>query len=152
MKKKVFLRALLGAPIGLSISLLVEVLISLIVGDGKFYAVEPHLAASCGSELNAVIVQMLASLLHGAAWGGSSAIWETEWSLLRQTVTHLLVCSLSALPIAYFMYWMPHSAACILTYFGIFFGIYAGIWLWQYSSMKARIRRLNEKLHEEDKE
>ena len=50
------------------------------------------------------------------------------------------------------MYWMPHSAAGILTYFGIFFGIYAGIWLWQYSSMKARIRRLNEKLHEEDKE
>ena len=67
MKKKVFLRALLGAPIGLSISLLIEVLISLIVGDGKFYAVEPHLAASCGSELNAVIVQMLARLLDGAA-------------------------------------------------------------------------------------
>ena len=85
-------------------------------------------------------------LLCGAVWAAASVIWETEWSLLRQTVTHLLACSLSALPAAYFMHWMPHTVGGILGYFGIFLGIYAGIWLGNYLSVRARIRAMNEKL------
>ena len=100
MKKKVLLRALLGAPIGLSIGFLVTLLVSAGFGDGKFYPVTPELTA----------------------------------------------CSLSALPAAYFMHWMPHTVGGILGYFGIFLGIYAGIWLGNYLSVRARIRALNDKL------
>lgn len=43
------------------------------------------------------------SLLYGAAWAGASIIWETDrWSILRQTTTRLIVCSLSTFPIAHF--------------------------------------------------
>ena len=147
MKKKVLLRALLGAPIGLSIGFLVTLLVSAGFGDGKFYPVTPELTALCGTELRAVAVQTAVLLLYGAVWAAASVIWETEWSLLRQTVTHLLDCSLSALPTAYFMHWMPHTVGGILGYFGIFFGIYAGIWLGNYLSVRARIREMNEKLH-----
>lgn len=35
---------------------------------------------------------------------GGSVIWEIEnWSILRQSVTHLIICSVTMFPVAYFM-------------------------------------------------
>lgn len=146
MKKKVFLRCLLGAPLGLAISTLITIVISLTVGDGTFYPVVPELIADCGNEMNAVLLQAVCSLLYGAAWAGASAVWDNErWSLLRQTITHLLVCSLATFPVAYFMRWMPHNIAGVLLYFGIFFGIYLVIWVAQYVVLKGRVRQMNDR-------
>ena len=151
MKKKILLRCLLGAPIGLALSTLITVVISLPVADGTFYPVVPELAAGFGSEMNAVLVQTLCSLLYGAAWAGASVVWDREsWSILRQTATHLIICSIATFPIAYFMRWMPHNVSGILLYFGIFLFIYAVIWLAQYSSMKKRVRQMNEKVQAYD--
>ena len=91
MKKKAFLRALIGAPIGLTISVVLTILVSVTIGDGKFYPVQPELTTLCGGELTAVALQTAASLLYGAVWAAASVIWETDWSLLRQTLTHVLV-------------------------------------------------------------
>ena len=147
MKKKVILRCLLGAPIGLALSYLITVVISLAVADGNFYPVVPELIQDCGSEINAVLLQTVCSLLYGAAWAGASVIWEMEsWSLLRMTVTHLAVCSLATFPIAYFMRWMAHDVSGILLYFGIFFVIYLFIWLTQYGAMCRRVRQMNDRV------
>lgn len=149
MRKKILLRCLVGAPIGLAISTLITIIISLTVGDGNYYPVVPELVSDCGDEMNAVLLQALLSLLYGAAWAGASVIWEMEnWSILLQTVTHLVICSLATFPIAYFMRWMKHTASGILLYFGIFFAIYLIIWLSQYSSMKKRVEEINRKIHE----
>ena len=43
MKKELIKRCLLGAPLGLAISTVITILISLIVGDGRYYAVVPQL-------------------------------------------------------------------------------------------------------------
>ena len=92
-------------------STLITICISLCMGDGNYYPVVPTLAAACGSELNAVALQALCSMLYGAAWSGASLIWDQEhWSMLRQTVTHLAICSTATLPTAYLMHWMEHSA------------------------------------------
>ena len=89
MKKKVILRSLIGAPIGLSISFIITLIISVIINKGEYYPVVPQLTALCGNELNAVVIQTICSLLYGAAFGGASVIWEIEnWSLLKQTVIH----------------------------------------------------------------
>lgn len=150
MKKKVLLRCLLGAPLGAALSTLITIVISLIAGDGAFYAVVPEFAADCGSEVAAVTWQYAASLLYGAAWAGASFVWENErWSLLRQTVTHLVICSLATFPIAYLMRWMAHDIGGILLYFGIFFGVYALIWLSQYQAIKKRVKQINNKLKRE---
>ena len=45
MKKKVIVRCLIGAPIGLALSTMITIAISLTVGDGRFYAVVPELIA-----------------------------------------------------------------------------------------------------------
>ena len=117
MKKKVAIRCLIGAPIGVAINTIITIAISLIVGDGRFYAVVPELIADCGTEINAVLLQTICSLLYGAAWAGASIIWEVDnWSILRQTTTHLIICSLCTFPIAYFMRWMNHSILGILSF------------------------------------
>lgn len=147
MKKKVVIRCFIGAPIGLAISTIITIAISLIVGDGRFYAVVPEMIADCGTEINAVLLQAICSLLYGAAWAGASIIWEMDhWSILRQTTTHFIICSLCTFPIAYFMRWMNHSILGILSYFGIFIAIYFIIWMSQYMAVKKRIQQINSKV------
>ena len=147
MKKKVILRSLIGAPIGLSISFIITLIISVIINKGEYYPVVPQLTSLCDNELNAVIVQTVCSLIYGAAFGGASVIWEVEsWSLLKQTALHCLVISVSSFPIAYFMYWMPHSFWGIAGYIAIFFFIYFFIWFSQYFAMKKKIQEFNDKV------
>ncbi len=147
MKKKVLFRCLLGAPIGVCISVCITIMISYIHNDGVYYAVVPELITDFGNEVNAVLAQTLCSLVYGAVFAGSSIIWEVErWSLLRQTVTHLFIVFLTTLPIAYFLRWMPHNAAGVAVYLGIFCGIYLAIWLWQFGAMKKNVREMNDKV------
>lgn len=151
MKKKLFTRCLIGAPIGLAISTLITIIISLIVGDGNFYAIVPELLTDCGTEMNAVLLQTVCSLIYGAAWAGASLIFENEkWSLLRQTVTHLIVVSLATFPSAFFMRWMDHTVLGILLYYGSFFGIYLLIWTIQYFSIKKKVQQMNDKIKSND--
>ncbi len=148
MKRKVLMRCLIGAPIGLSISYLITIVISFLWGSGGYSAVVPELIDDFGNEINAVTVQAVCSLILGAAFGGASAIWEMEsWNLLRQTVTHFAVTSLAMFPIAFFTRWMGHTVFDVLVYFGIFFGIYLFIWIALYRSMKIRVKKINEKLN-----
>ena len=129
MKKKIVLRCLAGALFGVAFSYIITIIISLTIGDGNFYPIVPELAADCGSEMNAVLLQMIFSLIYGAAWSGASLIWEQEnWSLLRQTVTHLIICSLATFPVAYLLRWMAHTVSGIIIYFSIFAIIYFVIW------------------------
>lgn len=147
MKKKILLRCLVGAPVGLTISTLITVGISAAVGDGSFYPVVPELSVRCGSELNAVLCQTILSLFYGGVWGGLSVLWEMErWSLLRMTATHLIACSVVTFPVAFFLYWIPHNPGGALAYFGIFFAVYLGIWISRYTAMRRRIREMNRKV------
>lgn len=151
MKKKIILRSLVGAPIGVAVSYLITVLISLAIADGNFYPVVPELTADCGSEINAVLIQTVFSLLYGAVWGGVSVIWDMEsWSLLRMTVTHLVICSIVTFPIAYLMRWMSHNITGILLYFGTFLVIYLLIWISRYQAIKRQIRQINHKVQDKE--
>lgn len=144
MKKKVLQRTLIGVPIGLTVSMVIAIIISYCVGDGKFYFVTPALISDCGNEINAVLLVTILSLLMGAAFGGASVIWENEnWSILRQTVTHLLVCSVFTFPIAFAARWMDHTVWGVLSYIFIFIAIYASIWLSQMMSYKRRLKSIN---------
>lgn len=144
--KKAGLRALIGAPVGMAISTVITILDSWFIGDGKFYAVVPELTADLGSEIGAVTIQALCSMLFGAAFAGASVIWDQDWSLTKMTVIHFLICSAATFPIAFLLRWMDHTAGGVLKYFGQFLAIYAAIWIVQYVRMKRNVSALNKKV------
>lgn len=149
MRKKVILRSLLGAPLGLFICTATTIIISLAIGDGIYYATVPEFNELFGNELTAVIVQTVAVLIYGAVWGGASVIWENEkWSLLKQTLLHLIICSTATYPIAYITYWMPHNAIGSIIYYLIFFLIYMFVWVSIYLSIRTKIKKVNQVLDE----
>lgn len=145
MKRMVWIRCLLGAGLGISISTVIAIVVSAMLGDGNYYAVHPQLIQDAGSELTAVVLQTVVSVLYGAAWGGASVIWEREdWGLTRQTLTHLVICSLATFPVAYLMRWMDRNVMGILGYFGIFLMIYGVVWMFLYLGTKRRVEKLNQ--------
>lgn len=147
--KKVWVRSLLGAFAGVSISTFIAIVVSWILGDGNYYAVHPQLTQDMGSELAAVMAQTGVSLLYGAVCGGASVIWEREdWGITRQTVTHLVLCSLATFPAAYLMRWMGRDVLGVVSYFAIFLAIYAVVWLSQYLLTKKRIEEMNLRLQQ----
>ncbi len=146
MKKQIFARGAIGALGGVFIGQIVMIVISLSVDGGEFMPVPPVLAEQVGSELKAYILQFLGLMVYGAVWAGASVVWETDWSLTKQSIVHCLCYALSALPIATMLQWFPHTAAGFLGYFGGFAATYLALWCGQFMSMRARVRAMNRKL------
>lgn len=156
MKKKIISRSLLGAPIGVTISLIITIIFSLSMGHGEYFPAPHELIEWCGGNATtAVIVQLFCSLLVGAICGGSSVIWEIEkWSLLKQTLIHYAVISVPFFGIGYIMNWMPHYLFGALGYAGGFVAVYLIMWFSIYFSIKSKIKKMNEQLRgiqQEDK-
>lgn len=145
--KKILLRGLLGIPLGITIEHLIALVISLSLADGRFHAVTPYLAQQCGSEAMAVLWSTVGCALLGAVSAGSSVIFEMErWSILRQTVTHLVVLGGAYFTAAFTLGWYEPNLKQILFSLLIFCSTYVGIWLAQYWGYLKKIRQINEKL------
>lgn len=147
MKKKAFLRGLLGFPLGVAIGYAITIAISLILADGYYSPCAPELISVTGSEIHAVLLQAVLCGILGAGFAACSVIWEMEaWGLVKQTGIYFLIVSVIMLPVAYVNYWMEHSVKGFLSYFGIFAVIFAVIWIVQYAVNKRRVGKMNENL------
>ena len=148
MKKKLLFRSLIGAPIGVLVSLIITIVFSLCLGHGEYFPAPHELIDWCGgNKTTAVIVQMICSLFVGAVCAGSSVIWEIEkWSLLKQTLINFAVIAVPFFGLGYVMNWMPHNIYGALGYVGGFVGSYIVMWCSIYFSIKAKIKKMNERL------
>lgn len=147
---KVFKRAVLGIPFGISLGFIITIFISLGFGDGKYYPCVPVLVEKMGNEINAVILQTALCGLLGAGFAACSVIWEREnWSIARQTVIYFISSVLIMMPIAYFAGWMEHSLMGFLYYFIIYAVIFVIVWLIQYLSWRKKLKKLNTKINQE---
>ncbi|MEG0366556.1 MAG: DUF3021 domain-containing protein [Coprobacillus sp.] len=148
MKEKIIKRCLIGAVVGISIGNMISIITSLIWGQGYYSPCEPTFVKQMGSEINAVIVQTLLTAILGAAYSGSSAIWEIEdISIAKQTGLFFLVTSLAMLPIAYVTHWMEHTFIGFAVYFLVFVAIFIVIWFTQYILWKNQIQQINKSIH-----
>lgn len=150
MKKKILFRSLMGAPIGVMVSLIITIIFSLCLGHGEYFPASHELIDWCGgNETTAVIVQMVCSLFVGAICGGSSVIWEIEkWSLLKQTLINFAVIAVPFFGLGYVMNWMPHHIYGALGYIGGFVVGYFVMWCSIYFTIKAKIKKMNKQLQE----
>lgn len=148
MRKKIFGCCIFGAPAGLTLQIMITILISYLRGDGAYGAVSYDLLRIYGNELNAVTAQCLSAMVIGMIWSSASLIYqETDWSLLKQSAVHFLVCVVPSLVIAFMMHWMTPTLDGFLGYLGIFLTIYLINWLARYLSVKKRIAQMNAKLN-----
>lgn len=147
MKKKIIRRSFLGVPIGIALGYVITIVLSFIWANGSYSPCMPELVSVMGNEINAVVLQTALCGIVGAGFAGSSAVWEIEhWSMVKQTGIYFSIISLIMLPTAYFAYWMEHSVAGFLLYFGIFVLIFAVIWVVLYITGRSNVRKMNEKL------
>lgn len=147
MKKEAIKRGLLGFPLGISIGYVITIIISLGWAKGCYWPCVSQLAEQMGSEIGAVVFQTILCGLLGTSFAAASTIWEIDkWSIAKQTGIYFAIISLTMLPIAYFTYWMEHSAIGFLSYFGIFLAIFLFIWITQYFVWKKKIQKLNDKV------
>lgn len=148
MRKKVFLRSMLGFPLGLAMGYFITIIGSLIFANGHYSPCVPELIDVMGSEMKAVLLQALLSGILGSGFAAGSVIWEMEdWGLVKQTGIYFLIISVVMMPIAYVLYWMEHSLKGLLSYFGIFVFIFITIWIVQYTIGKQNVKKMNETLH-----
>lgn len=144
MKKKILKRSISGFSLGISIGYLITIIISLIWADGYYSPCVPELTLMVGSEINAVLLQALLCGILGMGFSLASLIWEIEsWGIVKQTGIYFLIVSVIMMPIAYITYWMEHSFAGIISYFGVFVLIFAVIWIIQYCRAKHNVKKLN---------
>ena len=116
--KKIVSRVLYSFPIGISCSVGISLLLSLLFGEGKYYPFAASLVFFTGSEVKAMLLQTMLSGILGSVFGGMSFIWEIErWSILKQTAVYFLSVSIPMMGISYLLYWMEHSLNGFLLYF-----------------------------------
>ncbi len=152
MKKKAFLRGLLGFPLGVSVGYIITIVISLLFANGYYSPCVPQLADAVGSEINAVALQAILCGLLGAGCAAASVIWDVDrWGLVKQSGLYFLVLSLLMMPIAYAAYWMEHSVRGFLSYFGVFALIFALIWVIEWLVGRSNVKKLNARLNRNGK-
>ena len=145
MKKKLIQRGILGFPLGIAIGHVITVIGSICIGDGLFHPLNPELVRTMGDELHAILLQTALCGIMGTGFAAASVIWEIDsWSLAKQSGIYFAVACLVMFPISYFANWMPHTTGGVLSYVGIFAGIFVFTWLAQYFVWRGRIRRMNE--------
>ena len=147
MKKQVFLRGLLGFPLGIAIGYVITIITSLCWGQGNYLPCVPELITTMGTEMNAVLLQAVLCGILGTSFAASSVIWEMDnWSIVKQSCLYFLITSFVMMPISYFANWMSHSIIGFLLYFGMFVIIFFVIWIAQYFIWRSKIKKINAKI------
>lgn len=148
VKKEALLISICGLAFGIALGQLIAIVISVVKGDGMFYAVVPELMSDWGTELNAVIVQAILLGVLGTVLGEASVVWEFDsWSLTKQTLTHFCLFAVPFTVIAYVLYWIPRFVGGVIASTVVFIAIYAAIWCGSYFSYKRKVKQINDEPH-----
>lgn len=147
MKKEVALRLSVSVPGGIAIGFVVPLIISIIRGSGDYIPCTPALVELAGSEINAVIIQMVCSAFIGVASGVGSLIYEIEnWSLFRQTATYFLLNGAAINITALTCRWMDFSILSTIVFLIQYAVIFFIIWFIIYAVNYHNIKKMNSKI------
>ena len=153
MLKTALKRGALSFPIGVGVSQLVNILISLGLGHGGYLSVLPDFAARFPNELTAVVAQALLTGLLSFTFAASSVFFQVdEWSFLRQCATHFAVTAAVWLPVVWLV-WIPRTSPALKSLIIIainFAAVYAITWGAQVAVNRRTARAINEKIQSEE--
>ena len=134
--------------IAVGASQVVNVIISLGMGDGGYISVMPDFAAFFPNELSAVVAQAGLTGLLGASFAMASVFFMVDsWSFARQCATHFLVTSSVWIPVVWLV-WTPRAMPGLLIAALNFALTYAVVWAIQVAVNRRVARRINEKINQ----
>ena len=152
MLKIALKRGAVSFLIGLGVSQVVNIIISLCEGNGGYISVMPEFAAHFPSEVIAVIAQAALTGLLSMAFAAASVFFLIEkWSFLRQCATHCAVTAAVWIPVVWFV-WIPRELPGLLIAFANFAATYAVTWGIQVAVNRRMVRRINEKIQSKESE
>ncbi len=149
MLKTALKRGAVSFPIGVAVSQLVNILISLGTGHGAYISVMPDFAARFPNEVTAVIAQALLTGLLSSAFAASSVFFSVErWSFLRQCTAHFAVTAAVWAPVVWLV-WIPRTSPAMPAVLIIplnFIAIYAVTWGVQVAVNRRTANQINAKI------
>ena len=148
MIKETIRRFSLGFIFGNSIGYVVNLVISLFIGQGKFLAVMPQLQVYFSTEIAAVIAQMFLLGLIGVVFSEAGLVFKIDkWSFLKQCIVHFLITACFYTPFIYLCY-LPNNLMGVLIMLGNFLFTYVITYLISYRLTCKDIKLLNERINE----
>ena len=151
---KMLHRVLVLSSIGFGLGVIAGVMISAISAtlahnDGTLYLCSDEFAKAVGNPLTAFLIQALATGILGAVSVGGSAIYEVEkWSLVKVTLIHYVLAMTTFFVVAFSMKWFSIRDIETLIMFLAMTVMYFIIWLVNYCSYRAELRKINMELDE----
>ncbi|MDU4860188.1 MAG: DUF3021 domain-containing protein [Terrisporobacter othiniensis] len=138
---KYFKRGILGFCLGITASIFISLLVSLIIGDGVFHYVSNKLMIYINNELIAVSIQVFLSGILGLVISISMLYLKMEsCSLLHQSIIHFTIM------LVLMTYIFLLTSLSFLVYFIILILLYFIIWNIQYLVYNYNVNKINKEL------
>ena len=151
---KMIHRVLTLSSIGFGMGVIVGVMISAVSAtlshnDGTLHLCSDALMQTVGNPLAAFAIQAFATGLLGAVAMGGSAVYGVEkWSLIKVTLFHYVLTMTAYFAVAFVMRWFSITDKETLIMFLVMTLCYFIIWIANYLSYKAELKKINSELDE----
>ncbi len=143
MRKSILIRGGIGFVLGMAIGAAIP-LLSQISSGGPIQLYSDVVLARTGNPTSAIVMQLFFSGLYGMLTMGGTVAYDVEqWSLLRATVTHYLLCFVPYPMLGWLLGWFATVSEHLII-LGIMTGIFFLIWLILYLNYRREVRKLNE--------
>ncbi|SES45323.1 DUF3021 domain-containing protein [Psychrobacillus sp. OK032] len=141
--KSILSRIIGGFVIGVLIGQVVQILISLQVGQGTYLPVLDNFRAFFTNETTAFITQIILTGCIGVVFATSSLVFDiAKWGLLKQYMIHFCVTSIVWVPVVMLL-WTPETFKNVIIMMISFLATYILTWWIQYTLSKKDIQKIN---------
>lgn len=132
-----------GFAFGILMGQIVQISISLKLGNGEFMPVTSDFADFFASETTAVIIQLMLTGAIGVTFAISGMIFDiARWGSLKQYIVHFFSTAIVWVPVVTIC-WMPKTLTSFLIFFISFVGTYFITWILQFVISKKDIQKIN---------
>ena len=147
IKKQMLIRGIGAIPSGIAIGFLIPLAISISRGSHQYIVCSSSLSQAMGSEVNAVILQVICTAILGASFGITSTVYMIEkWSLLRQVLIYFLINGVVMNIVAVICRWIDFTILSVISFLIQYVIVFLIIWFVIYLVNYKNIRQINSKI------
>ena len=146
--KKIIEKAISGSVIGICIGFMIPFFISLINGYSEYMPVTPALVSVMGNEMNALMIQIIVSIMLGISFSCSTSVYDMEnISLLKQTIMYFVINGISMMIAGYDSKWINIDVFSFAIFFAEYAVIFCIVWIIIYIKYIISIKSINDKIN-----